>query len=207
MGYCTYMTRAGYELQAKLFAEGGNFHVTRVEVGRGVYPEGTDCSAVTGLADAAARATSTMPVRKGGEVSLTVEYRSDLNGGLEEAFLITEFGLFAVGAEGREELILYGDISDYPETAVPQKYGGCVRQYPVSIVIGPNAGASLGYPAGAWMTAQDVADALDGILRAIMMGDVALPLAVETGETLLTNSGTPIHAVYNVRQEGCGCNR
>ena len=33
MGYCVYMTRAGYELQAKLFADGGEFEVTRVMIG------------------------------------------------------------------------------------------------------------------------------------------------------------------------------
>ena len=49
MGYCTYITRAGYELQAKLFAEGGDFHITRVEVGRGVCPPEADPALLTGL--------------------------------------------------------------------------------------------------------------------------------------------------------------
>ncbi len=160
MGYCTYITRAGYELQAKLFAEGGDFHITRVEVGRGVCPPEADPALLTGLVERMAVATSTTPRRVGCEVSLEVEYRSDLNGALETAFQINEFGVFTVGVDGTEILLLYGDLSDYPETAVPQKYGGCVRRYPVNVTIGPDAEASLGYPAAAWMTHEEVHDAI-----------------------------------------------
>ena len=35
MGYNVYMTKAGFALQAKLFAEGGDLEITRVEVGSG----------------------------------------------------------------------------------------------------------------------------------------------------------------------------
>lgn len=157
MGYCCYMTKAGYELQAKLFADGGDFEITRVMVGSGVHPEGAVPVAFTDLAAPVAQATSTKPLRRGCEVDLIVEYRSDLNGGVEQPFQITEFGVFAIGAEGKEALILYGDLSDYPETAVPVRYGGCVCRYPVNITIGPDAHAVLGYPAMAWMTAEDMA--------------------------------------------------
>lgn len=158
MGYFCYMTKAGYELQAKLFADGGDFEITRVMVGSGRHPEGADPSAFADLAAPVAQATSTKPLRRGCEVDLIVEYRSDLNGGVEQPFQITEFGVFALGADGQEALILYGDLSDYPETAVPAQYGGCVCRYPVNITIGPDAHAVLGYPAGAWMTAGDVAE-------------------------------------------------
>ena len=42
MGYCVYMTKAGYALQAKLFAEGGDPVITRVEVGSGTLAEDID---------------------------------------------------------------------------------------------------------------------------------------------------------------------
>lgn len=155
MGYCTYITQAGYELQAKLFAEGGNFVITKVEVGAGVCPAGTDPSTLTALVERKSAATSTKPHRAGCQVSLTVEYRSDLDGGLEKPFQLNEFGVFATGVDGEEILLLYGDLSDYPESAVPQKYGGCVRRYPINITIGPEANASLAYPAGAWMTHEE----------------------------------------------------
>ena len=160
MGYCVYMTQAGYALQAKLFAEGGDPVITRVEIGSGVLPEDADWRGLTGLVESRATATSTMPVRKGCTVALEIEYRSDLDSGAEEPFQITEFGVFATGAEGEEELILYGDLSDCPDTAVPLKYGGCVRRYPVQLEMGPDANVSLGYPAGAWATHQELADAI-----------------------------------------------
>ncbi len=160
MGYCVYMTRAGYALQAKLFAEGGDFEVTRVMVGSGILPEETDPSGLTDLIAPRAAATSTSPVRKGLEVALSIEFRSDLCEEMEEAFQITEYGVFAVGAEGEEELVLYADLSDYPDTAVPEKYGGCVRRYPVIITVGPEAGAQLDYPAGAWVTWEELAEAI-----------------------------------------------
>ena len=160
MGYAYHMTRAGYALQAKLFAEGGDVHITKVEVGSGTPPEGTDFGALTGLIERRARATSTEPRRTGCAVNLEIEYRSDLDGAPDEAFLITEFGLFALDAEGKEALILYGDLSDFPESAVPLKYGGCVRRYPVHLEIGPAANVTLGYPAGAWVTHEELTQAI-----------------------------------------------
>ena len=97
--YRCYMTQAGYALQAKLFAEGGDMTVTRVMVGGGVRPEGAEPSLLTDLVEPMAQATSTKPVRAGGEVSLVIEYRSDLSPELETPFQIKEFGVFALGAD------------------------------------------------------------------------------------------------------------
>ncbi|MBD5118548.1 MAG: hypothetical protein HDT37_05510 [Clostridiales bacterium] len=159
MGYNVYMTKAGYALQAKLFAEGGELEITRVEVGSGVLPEDADWRTLTGLVQSRATATSTDPLRRDCTVSLEIEYRADLSE-TEEPFQINEFGVFAIGAEGKEALILYGDLSDCPDTAVPLKYGGCVRRYPVLMEIGPDAGAKLDYPAGAWVTWEDLSEAI-----------------------------------------------
>ena len=181
MGYCTYITRDGYELQAKLFAEGGNFNITKVEVGAGVCPADVDPSTLTALVEFKATATSTKPHRAGCEVSLTVEYRSDLDGGLKKPFQINEFGVFATGVDGDEILLLYGDLSDYPESAVPQEYGGCVRRYPINVTIGPEANATLSYPAGAWMTHEEAEDLINAALnKGLDMGDgTTVPEAVE----------------------------
>lgn len=159
MGYCVYMTRAGYALQAKLFAEGGELEITRTAVGSGVLPEDADWRTLTGLVEQRAAATSTKPLRRGCSVGMEIEYRADL-GGAEEPFQINEFGVWAVGAEGEEALILYGDLSDCPDTAVPLEYGGCVRRYPVVLEMGPDANASLRYPAGAWVTWEDLGEAI-----------------------------------------------
>lgn len=160
MGYAYYMTKAGYALQAKLFAEGGDMNITKVEVGSGVMPEDTVFGSLTGLAERRAPATSTTPRRTGCAVDFEIEYRSDLDGAPEEAFPITEFGVYALDVDGHEALILYGDLSDYPESAVPKEFGGCVRRYPVHLEIGPAATVHLEYPAGAWATHEELAAAI-----------------------------------------------
>ena len=44
----------------------------------------------------------------GNNVNMIVEYRSDLNGGLQEGFWIGEFGIFGKVANGAETMIGYG---------------------------------------------------------------------------------------------------
>lgn len=65
MGYASTLTQAGFALQAKLFAQGGDLHLTRVAVGSGVPPDGTDLTELTALFHEVARATSTTPIRRG----------------------------------------------------------------------------------------------------------------------------------------------
>lgn len=156
MGYANTLTQAGFALQAKLFAEGGDLHITRVAVGNGISPEGSDMTERTGLVEERGTATSTTPIRRGCTVDFFIEYRSDLNPEITEMFQITEYGVFGLGAEGKEELLFYGDVSQFPETAVPAQYGGSVRRYPVHVEIGAKAGAVLDYPAGAWCTYEDI---------------------------------------------------
>ena len=143
MGYCVYMTKAGFELQAKLFAQGGELEITWVEVGSGVLPEEADRRTLAGLVNPRTRAASTVPARQGCAVSLEIEYRSDLEGAPEEPFQINEFGVFAIGAEGAEALILYGDLSDCPDTAVPLQYGGRGRPAPGGVGRRPEGGGKI----------------------------------------------------------------
>lgn len=42
---------------------------------------------------------------------MIVEYRSDLNGGLQEGFWIGEFGIFGKVGTGAETLIGYGSLA------------------------------------------------------------------------------------------------
>lgn len=82
MGYCVYMTKAGYALQAKLFAEGGDVEITRVEVGSGVLPEDADIRKIKELLEPQAQATSTTPLRRECTVSMEIEYRADMDSGI-----------------------------------------------------------------------------------------------------------------------------
>lgn len=182
MGYASTLTQAGFALQAKLFAEGGDLHITRVAVGSGVPPEGTDLTELTGLFHEVARATSTTPIRRGCAVDFWIEYRPDLAPEITEAFLITEYGVFGLGAGGEERLLFYGDVSHFPETAVPARYGGSVRRYPVHVEIGSKAGAVLDYPAGAWCTYEDMATLANAL--AIRQIGIEIPAAGWVKESL-----------------------
>lgn len=90
-----------------------------VETKRTLVRESLLFYARMGTPAAVARATSTTPVRTGDAVSLTVEYRSDLDGGLEEGFSINEYGLFAKTADSAETLIFYGCLGDHPQWVYP----------------------------------------------------------------------------------------
>ena len=175
MGYASTLTQAGFALQAKLFAQGGDLHITRVAVGSGIPPEGTDLTELTGLFREVARAASTTPIRRGCAVDFWIEYRPDLAPEITEAFLITEYGVFGLGAGGKEQLLFYGDVSHFPETAVPARYGGSVRRYPVHVEIGSKAGAVLDYPAGAWCTYEDMATLANAL--AIRQAGIEIPAA------------------------------
>lgn len=192
MSYRAYLTQAGYELQAKLFAQGGELEITRVEVGSGACTEETDPYKLTGLIHSMARATSTAPRREGFEVALEIEYRSEHAPELERPFQINEFGLFAIGADGEEALILYGDISTCPDTAVPLRYGGCVRRYPVNITVGPDATVSLAYPAAAWMTVEEVLAAIKAAIAAIRPDRKAIA----------SRTRDPARPTYGLNEEG-----
>lgn len=180
MGYRAFMTRDGYAIQAKLFADGGEFEIKRVAIGSGRPAKDDDPSLYTDLVEERAPATSTKVKRAGCEVAFAVEFRSELATGLDKPFQINELGVFATGVEGEEVLALYADLSDCPDTAVPLEYGGCVRRWPINITIGPDATVSLAYPAGAWMTHEEAEDVIAKALKkGLDMGDgTSVPEAV-----------------------------
>ncbi len=104
-----------------------------------------------------AQATSTEPVAEDNVVSFIVEYRSDLNGGLQHEFWINEFGIFA--RDGEEEILLYyATLGDFPQHVMAYKQNGAidVRRYPVSIAISDEVEVVIAYPALSFMTAEEV---------------------------------------------------
>ena len=88
---------------------------------------------------------------------MIVEYRSDLNGGLDHGFWLREFGVFAFDPDKGEVLIYYGTLGDYPQyVSAASNTGVDVRRFPVCIVIGEGLGVTVDYKCEAWMTAEDV---------------------------------------------------
>ena len=86
---------------------GDTLTITRCMVGSGQPQEGVSPYTLTDLVPPVAQATSTAPIVHGNQVDLTVSYRNDLNGGLENGFYLSEFGVFARGKDGAEVMIYY----------------------------------------------------------------------------------------------------
>ncbi len=150
------VTDKGRELIAKLVA-GQHLVLSRIMVGEGTCPDETPPKELTDLVAPVAAATSTTPSYEGASVRMTVEYRSDLNGGLDHGFWLSEFGIFAMDPDEGEILIYYGCLGEYPQwVSAASSSGVDVRRFPVCIVIGDDSGVEVEFDCEAWMTAEDV---------------------------------------------------
>lgn len=151
------VTDDGRELIAKL-AAGEKLSLSKIMVGTGSVPDDVSPRAMKALAEPVAAGTSTKPVYEGASVRMIVEYRSDLNGGLDHGFWLREFGVFAFDPDKGEVMIYYGTLGDYPQFVSAASTNGVdVRRFPVCIVIGEDLGVTVDYKCEAWMTAEDVA--------------------------------------------------
>jgi len=169
---CT-ITKKGRELIAKVLASQAPLTITRVIMGSGICPDDVFPGDLQNLIEPVAAGTSSAPVYDGDTVKMTVEYRSDLNGGLGHGFWIREFGVFAkdptaspyIEHEGTPEehvengeiLLYYATLGDYPQwVSAFSDTGLDVRRYPVSITVGEGATVIIDYSPEAFMTSEDV---------------------------------------------------
>lgn len=177
--------RIGRELIAKILAAKLPLTITRVMVGSGQVPEGVFPGDLSDLVQPVAAATSTSPTYDGDTVHLTVEYRSDLNGGLEHGFWIRELGIFARDLDGQEALLYYGTLGDYPQwvSAYNGGSGGLdVRRYPVSITVGEEASVTIDYSPEAFTTADDVLALCTSTVLPQFMEQVAASIATHNAD-------------------------
>ena len=138
--YGFFIPSAGRTLIAGLLA-GETLEISRVMVGSG-KPESQEALAT--LEDLVA------------PVDMVVEYRSDLNGGLDTGFWLNEFGIFAMDGD-EEVMIYYGTLGDFPQWVSAYNDGAIdVRRYPVSLKVSADVEVVISYPAMAFMTADDV---------------------------------------------------
>lgn len=150
------ITDKGVDLLAKVVA-GVQLTLTRVTVGSGVFEGDNPPFDIEDLVQPVAAATSTIPVYDGASVKMTVEYRSDLNGGLQQGFWLSEFGIFANDPDEGEILLYYGSLGDYPQWVAPLSATGIdVRRFPVVIVLGDGGTVAIDYNPEAWITAEDM---------------------------------------------------
>lgn len=164
MFYGFVITEAGNNLLAKMVA-GDKLTITKVVMDKGTAESVETARKLTAPIDPGPSGTSTVPTVEGAAVNMLVEYRSDLNGGLQEGFWIGGFAVFGKVENGAESMIYYGSlgerkqyVSAYVEGTAPD-----VRRYPVSITVTAGVEVEVSYPAEAWMTAEDVAQYISGM--------------------------------------------
>ena len=158
MFYGFVITEAGNSLLASMVA-GQTLTITKAVMGEGTADNAEAARQLTNLITPGPEATSTEPTVDGNAVNMIVEYRSDLNGGLQEGFWIGEFGIFGKVGNGVETMIGYGSLGDAKQYVSAYVAGAApdVRRYPVSITVTTGIQVDVDYPAEAWMTAEDVA--------------------------------------------------
>lgn len=150
------VTDKGRALIAKLVA-GKQLMLSRIMVGSGQCPDDVKPREMLDLSEPVAAATSTVPTYDGASVQMIVEYRSDLNGGLDYGFWLREFGIYAFDPDEGEVMIYYGCLGDYPQwVSAASETGVDVRRFPVCIIIGDDSGLKIDYNCEAWMTAEEV---------------------------------------------------
>ena len=129
------ITQTGKKLLAELVATRQELNITRVMVGKGELPQGQSPEQFADLIEPVAQATSTIPVAQNGVISFIVEYRNDLNGGLQQGFWLKEFGVFAQDGEN-EILLYYASLGEYPQYIEAYENGKVnIKKYPVAITV------------------------------------------------------------------------
>ena len=162
---CT-ITRRGRNLITKIMAEKMPLTLTRTMVGSGTCPEGMFPGDLEDLVEPVAAATSNEPMYDEDTVHMTVEYRSDLNGGLDHGFWIREFGVFAKDPEdGSDVMIFYGALAEYGQWVSAYTTGGIdIREYDIAITVGEGATVLLDYSPEAFVTSEDVVELCTTVL-------------------------------------------
>ena len=156
------ITPAGEGLLARASA-GEGLTLTEVWVGKGAVESAGAAKALTALLDPVAKATSTTPAVAGGQISMLVEYRNDMGGGLEEGFTLSEFGVMARAGDDAPTLLYYAALGDRAQPVPPIAEGLDVHRFPVAIGVTGEVEVSLEYPAGVWVTHEELEEALAGI--------------------------------------------
>lgn len=199
------VTALGRNMIAKLLA-GETLEFTRIVVGSGTMPEGVHPIDMTDLVNPVAEATTTIPEVKDGCVFLTVEYRNDMNGGLTEGFWLSEFGIYAKTEESEEILLYFATLGNSPQPVNAYKDNRIdIRRYPVTIELAVDADVQVTYNPGSFLTAEEAADLIGGMMRQaindiVEMKTMSLTLP-NVGWTPLDNDPQGYLFTYEVKNE------
>lgn len=159
------ITVKGRDLITSLMA-GETIEFTRVMVGSGRMPEGVEPIDMEGLVNPVAEAVSTIPVVENGVMSMIVEYRNDLNGGLETGFWLSEFAIYAKTANTPEVCLYFATLGDSPQPVNAYKDNRVdIRRFPVTIALELDANVEVTYNPGAFITASEAEELIGGMVN------------------------------------------
>ena len=151
------ITTAGEAMLARA-AAGETLVLDGASVGKGVVQSAAAAKALTALIDPVAEATTSSPAVAGQQISITVEYRNDMNGGLESGFALSEFGITAHVGDDPSGLLYYGSLGDAPQNVKPIGQGLDAHRFPVVIAVTGEVSVTLDYPAGGFVTWDELGD-------------------------------------------------
>lgn len=159
------ITVLGRNLITSLMA-GEKIEFTRILVGSGAMPGGMEPIDMTALVEPVAEAVSTVPTIENNVLSMIVEYRNDLNGGLQEGFWLREFGVFARTENTEEVLLYYATLGDSPQPVNAFKDNRIdIRRYPITIALELDADVEVAYNPGAFMTSGEAAELVEALVN------------------------------------------
>ena len=167
MFYGFVITEAGNQMLAKMVA-GDTLELSGVFMDLGTVEDKETARQLTAPIEPGPAGTSTVPTVKGNQVGMIVQFRSDLDGGLKADKWIGGFGVYAKDPDTGDPVMIYyaslgnqkQPIAAYVEGTAPD-----VRNFPISIRVTSGVDATLTYPAGAWMTAEDVLEYFDDSIK------------------------------------------
>ena len=166
------ITQKGLALLSKLHS-GDTLEITRVMIGEGQVPDSGNLRDLEDLVAPVAQATSTKPVTVGTTTSFVIQYRNDLDGGLDRDINVNEHGVFARDPDEGEILLYVANLGAYYEPVPARRANEPVtsREYPVSIGVAEGVNVVLGYMASAYMTAEDVEVYCINTLLPMLLGE------------------------------------
>ena len=201
------ITVKGRDLITSLIA-GETIEFTRIVVGSGQVPEGVEPIDIEALVEPVAEATSTVPTVENSVLSMVVEYRNDMNGGLKTGFWLREFGIFAKTENSEEILLYYATLGDSPQPVNAYQDNRIdIRRYPVTIALEVDADIQVTYNPGAFITAAEaevliqtmvseaIAEVVGNIGTAIIK-DITIPATGWSLEQDLDESGVDDYRYY-----------
>ena len=168
------VTTAGEGLLARA-AGGETLTITGTRVGSGSVAGESAAKALTALIQDQAAGTYSTPEVSGGQLSMVVEYRNNLNGGLQAGFTLREFGVFARVGDDAPTLMYYAALGDRAPEVPPITEGLDVHRWPVAVAVSGELAVTVEDPSGAFVDDSELQKYLP-----LAGGTMTGPLALDT---------------------------